>query len=90
MAIILTIILFGIAAFWMYRFSQNTLEIRTQMMCLYGAEIVCLWLSMCFFLHAFSEEREMQATYDHIIYISAFTSVPLKFGTIKNLILIAR
>ena len=76
MAIILTVILFGIAAFWMYRFSQNTLEIRTQMMCLYGAEIVCLWLSMCFFLHAFSEEREMQATYDHIIYISALFLFP--------------
>ena len=76
MAIVLSVILFGIAAFWMYRFSQKSLDARKQLICFYGAEIVCLWLSMCFFVHAFSKERVMQATYDHIIYVSALFLFP--------------
>ena len=76
MAIVLSVILFGIAAFWMYRVSQKSLDARKQLICFYGAEIVCLWLSMCFFVHAFSTERVMQATYDHIIYVSALFLFP--------------
>ena len=76
MAIVLSVILFGIAAFWMYRFSQKSLDARKQLICFYGAEIVCLWLSMCFFVHAFSTERVMPAKYDHIIYVSALFLFP--------------
>lgn len=76
MAIVLSVILFGIAAFWMYRVSQKSLDARKQLICFYGAEIVCLWLSMCFFVHAFSTERVMPAKYDHIIYVLALFLFP--------------